>query len=370
MINQTVRTILATTLFAASAFSQAKNVILFIGDGAGVSSLNAASIYGYGKPQALYMNTMPHLALADTSSAKEWVTDGAACASAWATGVKTRNGVVSMSAEAERDVKDGEIFKTVFEYAQEKGLSTGVISNEDHAGVTDAVVSAFYAHHNNRGRSGEIFMQLLHAKYGNGPDVVIGTGRKAVSAAVEKDGLKIAAEAKAKGYVYVNTMEDLAGIAPGKTRVIALLDDENFDFTEAVRQAVARLSQNPKGFILVAHSDCHLGKTRQSLDRVIKLDSAIRSVGEPNKSNTLVLFTADHSYDLRIKGETLTETQKASDPKRIASVVSLEDQHTAEEVPLLGMGPGSERIGGFMSNTDVFRVIMANYGWASETARR
>ena len=73
MINQTVRTILATTLFAASASSQAKNVILFIGDGAGVSSLNAASIYGYGKPQALYMNTMPHLALADTSSAKVYI---------------------------------------------------------------------------------------------------------------------------------------------------------------------------------------------------------------------------------------------------------------------------------------------------------
>src|SRR5450432_2089580 len=36
----------------------------------------------YGKPQALYMQTMPHLALVDTSTAEEWVTDGAACASA------------------------------------------------------------------------------------------------------------------------------------------------------------------------------------------------------------------------------------------------------------------------------------------------
>jgi alkaline phosphatase len=370
MIKQAVRIVLATALFGASAFSQAKNVILFIGDGAGVSSLNAASIYGYGKPQSLYMQTMPHLALADTSSAKEWVTDGAACASAWATGVKTRNGVVSMSADAERDVKDGEIFKTVFEYAEEKGLSTGVVSNEDRTGVTDAVVSAFYAHHNNRGRSGEIFMQLINSKYGRGPDVVIGSGRKVVSAAVEKDGRNIAAEAKGKGYTYVNTMEELANTAPGKTRLIALLDDENFDFAEAVKQAVARLSQNPKGFILVAHSDCHLGKTRQSLDRVIKLDNAIRAIGDPIKSNTLVLFTADHSYDLRIKGEGLTETSKASDYKKITSIVSLEDEHTAEEVPFLGMGPGSERIRGYMSNTDVFRVMMANFGWNNETARR
>lgn len=370
MIKTATRTLLATALFASSAFPQTRNVILFIGDGAGVSSLNAASIFGYGKPQSLYIQSMPHLALADTSTAKEWVTDGAACASAWATGRKTRNGVVSMSADAERDVKDGEIYKTVFEYAQENGLSTGVISNEDRTGITDAVVSAFYAHHNNRGRSGEIFLQLLNSKFGHGPDIVIGTGRKVVDAAVEKAGHHIVEETKAKGYAYVNTMEELVGIAPGTTRVIALMDDENFDFTEAVKQAVARLSQNPKGFILVAHSDCHTGKTRTSLDRIIKIDNAARVIAESDRSDTMILFTADHSYDLRIKGETLVETSKASDYKKIASAVSLEDQHTAEEVPFLGMGPGSERIGGYMSNTDVFRVVMANYGWNVQTSQR
>jgi alkaline phosphatase len=90
---------------------------------AGISSLNAASIYGYGKPQALYIQKMPHVALADTSTAREWVTDAAACASAWATGYKGRNGVVSMSPDAVRDVRDGQIYKTVMEYAMEQGLA-------------------------------------------------------------------------------------------------------------------------------------------------------------------------------------------------------------------------------------------------------
>jgi hypothetical protein len=54
-----------------------------------------------------------------------------------------------MSADAERDVRDGTVYKTVMEYAMERGLATGVISNDDKAGVTGAVVSAFYAHHNN-----------------------------------------------------------------------------------------------------------------------------------------------------------------------------------------------------------------------------
>jgi alkaline phosphatase len=351
--------VIAAAAGTAPAYSQAKNVILFIGDGAGISSLNAASISGYGKPQALYIQKMPHLALADTSSAKEWVTDGAACASAWATGKKGRNGVVSMSPDAEKDVRDGEIYKTAMEYAMEQGLATGVISND---GVAGAAVSAFYAHHNNRGKAGEIFQQALNPKYGKGPDVIIGTGRKQITDQTAALGHNLAADIKAHGYAYLDSMAALAEFDRHNGRVIALFDDD-FDFDAAVRQAVARLSQNPKGFMLIAHSDCHTGKTRTSLQRVIDLDKAIASTAEQVKSNTLILFTADHSYDLRIKGEGLTETSKASDHKKIGSAVSLEDEHTAEEVPLLGMGPGSERINGFMSNTDVFQIMMANFGW-------
>jgi alkaline phosphatase len=354
--------LIAIAASALPACAQARNIILFIGDGAGVSSLNAASIYGHGKPQALYIQQMPHLALADTSTAKEWVTDGAACASAWATGHKTRNGVVSMSADAERDVKDGEIYKTVMEYAMERGLATGVISNEDRAGVSDAVVSAFYAHHNNRGRSADIFEQALNPKFGKGPDVIIGTGRKVITAATKKAGRDLAADIQSKGYVYLDSLAALSQAGSGE-RVIALLDDENFDLSEGVHEAVTRLSKNPKGFLLVAHSDCHTGKIKTSLQRMIDLDKAVAANADQLKENTLIIFTADHSYDLRIKGENLTETAKASDCKKITSAVSLEDEHTAEEVPVLAIGPGSERVHGYISNTDVFHIMMSAFGW-------
>jgi len=352
--------ILAVAICATPAFPQAKNVILFIGDGAGISSLNAASIYGYGKPQALYVQKMGHLGLADTSTAKEWVTDGAACASAWATGHKTRNGVMSMSADAERDLKDGEIYKTVMEYAMEKGLATGVISND---GVAGAAVSSFYAHHNNRGKAGEIFEQALNPRFGKGPDVIIGTGRKAISEQTAKLGRDLPADIKAAGYTYLDSMAALAQLDKSQSRVIALVDDDSFDFNDAVQQAVVRLSRNPKGFLLVAHSDCHTGKTRTSLARIVALDKAVAAATPGLRNNTLILFTADHSYDLRIKGESLTETSKASDQAKILSAVSLEDEHTAEEVPVLADGPGSERVHGFISNTDLFHIMMAAFGW-------
>jgi alkaline phosphatase len=361
MNKQLVVLVLATAVGAVPACPQAKNVILFIGDGAGVSSLNAASIYGYREPHSLYIQRMPHLALADTSTAKEWVTDGAACASAWATGHKTRNGVVSMSADAERDVKDGEIYKTAMEYAMERGLSTGVISNEDRTGVTDAVVSAFYAHHNNRGRSSDIFQQALNPKFGKGPDIMIGTGRKVITAESTKAGHNLAAEIESRGYVYLDSLAAVSHLDSSKARLIALLDDEEFDLNEAIHQAVARLSKNPKGFLLVAHSDCHLSKARTSLTRIVTFDKAIAAIGEEIKSNTMLLFTADHGFDLRLKGEKLVENLKTADNKQIP--FSLEDEHTAEEVPVLAAGPGSERVNGYLSNTDVFHVIMSAFGW-------
>src|ERR1700730_10041570 len=118
--------IISVTLNAIPAFSQAKNAILFVGDGVGLQLVNAASIYAYGKPQALYIQSMPHIALADTSTTREWVVDGPAASTAWATGVKVHNGIVSESDDAERGVKDGETLKTIVEYAEERGFSTGL----------------------------------------------------------------------------------------------------------------------------------------------------------------------------------------------------------------------------------------------------
>jgi alkaline phosphatase len=344
-------------------WAAAKNVILFIGDGVGVSSLNAASIYGYQRPQALYVQKMPGLALADTSTAKEWVTDAAAGATAWATGMKGRNGVVSQSPSAEPGVKDGETLKTVLEYAEEHGLSTGIISNDDRTGVTIAAVAAFYAHTNNRQLSADIFKQLLNPKFGNGPDVVIGTGRKWILEQSKKTGYNVEAEIPSKGYTYVDSVSAVSALPPDKDRVIALFDDVDFDFNEAVQQAVGRLSRNPKGYLLIAFSDCHLSKAAKSLSRIVELDKAIQDATEKHQKDTLILMTADHSYDLRIKGEALTETSRKATAKEIVSIISLEEQHTAEEVPVMAAGPGSEAVHGWIANTDVFHYMMGAFGW-------
>jgi alkaline phosphatase len=362
-LNKTVIIALLSMSAASAQQTPAKNVIFFLGDGAGISSLNAASIYGYGRPQALYLQQVPNLALADSSTAKEWVTDAAAALTAVATGVKTRNGVVSQTATAVRDVSDGANLKTILEYAEERGLSTGIIANDNRTGVTIAAVAAFYAHSNNRQRSAEIFQQILNPKFGNGPDVVIGTGLKWISAESARIGHNIDTEIPARGYAYVHSLDEVKQLDPAKDRLIALFDDEDFDLNTAVEQAVARLSRNPKGYFLVVFSDCHLSSARKSLTRIIELDKTVRAAAELHQKDTLVLMTADHSYDLRIKGESLVETSKSASSAQVASAISLEEQHTAEEVPVVAVGPGAGRLRGFISNTDIFHVMMGALGW-------
>jgi alkaline phosphatase len=356
---------LITVLFAAqlSGAPHARNVILFIGDGAGISSLNAASIYGYGEPQALYLESMPYVALSDTSTASGWVTDGSASLSAVATGVKTQIGIVSESANAVRGKKDGTLLKTVLEYAEEHGLATGVISNEDKAGISDGVVSAFYAHSNDRMQLGANFLQILAPRFGDGLDVAIGSGRKRILEDVSKLGRDLPTELRAHGYGYFESLDALAGAGTRPRRAVVLMDDYDFYFARAVDQAIAILESNPKGFFLVAHSDCHWGDSRRILGRILALDRVVRKVAERHRSDTLVLFTADHSYDLHIRGEDPKQTGKGID---ILPAIKMEDYHTAEEVPLLATGPGSEQVHGFISNTQVFHIILNAFGWGKE----
>ena len=71
------------------AEEDAKNVILFLGDGTGVATVHAASVLGHGKPQALYIHSMPHVGLSETSAASTWNTDSAAGMTAIVTGQKS-----------------------------------------------------------------------------------------------------------------------------------------------------------------------------------------------------------------------------------------------------------------------------------------
>lgn len=357
---------LLTCSSVSGAESRAKNVILFIGDAGGIPTLNAASIYGHDRPQALYIQSLPHLALVDTSAADAWVSDSAAGMTAIITGHKTRNGVLSQSADAVRGQKDGEILKTLLEHAEERGLSTGVVSNMN---IWDATPGACYAHVNDRKSAGEIFTQILSPRFGDGVDIVIGKDLKGVRESTAKLGITIEPALREKGYTVFPGPADFSAKA---TRAVALYNGGDFDPLPVVQRVIRSLARNPKGFFLMVEWDMHTGSLVRGLERVLVMDKLIRQTAEQVGDDTLILFAADHSSDLRVlggnRGESLISAANAAAvlPANAKAKIRAESAHTGEEILAAARGPGAERLRGFIPNTELFKIMMAAYGW-SET---
>lgn len=120
---------------------------------------------------------------------------------------------------------------------------------------------------------------------------------------------------------------------------------------------------NPKGFFLMVESNNHSKNVAETLDRTVACDRIIRAtVQRLGDRDTLILVTADHSFDLRLprgpKGEPILDK------------VKVEGSHTAEEVLVAAQGPGAARVRGILPNTQLFRIMLAAYGWRPAPSER
>ncbi|MGH7784558.1 MAG: alkaline phosphatase, partial [Candidatus Binatia bacterium] len=181
-------------------YGKAKNVILFIGDGMGVSTLTASRIFEgqqrgeSGEENRLSFETFPFSALSKTYSANQQTSDSAPTMSAIITGVKTNEGTLSVNQNIVRgDYKTvkGNEAKTLLEMAEEAGKSTGVVTTTR---VTHATPGACYAHTADRdwesdkdiydrhkdafdAKFPDIARQLIEFPYGDGLEVAMAGGR-------------------------------------------------------------------------------------------------------------------------------------------------------------------------------------------------
>lgn len=374
MLKTVTRSLMLLSILAWPALPQgggkAKNVILFLADAGGVATVNAASIHGYNDARKLFVQSWENVALSDTSTAGHWVSDSAAGMTAIMTGVKTQNGVISLGPDTVRKEKDGAMLKTLLEYAEEKGLATGVVTNMS---IADATPAACYAHVNDRGKWGEIILQLFAPRFGDGPDVVIGAGRKRIwelAAELKKDPEQ-AAQAKGR-----KILARLGDVTPAEARPV-VITDEKVDVRAATLLALERLSKSKKGYFLMVEWDAHTDDIKTGLDSLVGLDKMIREIaGQVNPKDTLLVFTADHSFGLSVRGGKRGEdllkgydewkkqnAGKSPRPLMQLPSVHIHSGHTAEEVILAAKGPGAARVRGFLPNTAVFDIMMAAYGW-------
>lgn len=348
-------------LCPAHAQTRAKNVVLFLGDAGGVSTLNAAGIYAHNRPQSLFIHGMPHIALSDTSAANSWVTDSAAGMTAIVTGRKTNNGMVSQLPPEEKGGPQGSPLKTILEYAEERGLSTGVITNMK---VWDATPAACYAHFGTRKGTGEIFAQVFKPRFGDGVEILIGADKQGVIEALEKLGLNFERSLRDAKYAVFDKPEAIPADA---TRAVALYDGGDFEPQPVVRRTIEILSRNPRGFFLMVEWDMHTKDLQKGLDRVLVMDALIRQTAENASPDTLIIFAADHSYDIRMrsgsKARPFSLTSASGKSGSPVPPIRVEDGHTGEEIIVAAQGPGAERVRGFIPNTRIFQIMMAAYGW-------
>jgi alkaline phosphatase len=352
-----------------AAQSRARNVILFLADAGGIPTIHAASLHGYGAARRLFVQRMPNIALSDTSSASGFVTDSAAGMTAIVTGHRTNNSVIAQSASAQRGLRDGEPLKTILEHAEERGLSTGIITND---AVTGATPASLYAKVNDRAQMAAIFQQVFRPRMGDGVDVMIGAGRPAIAKALAATGVDLDVLEREQGRPLLPSLGDVSSSA---TRAIVLLDSAEFDLAEAVQLARRILSRNPKGYFLMIEWDTHTDSVRRGLDRMVALDRVIEHTAHAAGGDTLLLFTADHSFDIRVRGGLpgvpLLEGFDEADAKRIEEKrrdlripsVRMDNGHTGEEVLAAAQGPGADRVRGYLANTDLFGVMMGAFGW-------
>ena len=332
---------------------QVKNIIFMVGDGMGLSQITAGY---YANHQKLSLQRLKRIGLMTTHSKTSILTDSAAGATAFATGKKTRNGMVSMS-------PDTVAMPTILEYAEAQKLSTGVVVTST---VTHATPASFYGHQPNRNSVNE---RLIAQLYDADLEVAIGGGKKYLSNRV--DGRDMEAEFLAKGYSMIDSIDEAEGhdynkllalVTPAQPKGIIEGRDSTF-LPRATEKGIQVLNHNPNGFFLLVEGSQidwggHSNDSEYLIKEMIEFNATIEKVLDFAEAdgNTLVVITADHETG----GYSINDGIMSQGVIRPGWTT---DYHTATMVPVFAYGPGSEAFTGIYDNTDIFKKMMDAYGF-------
>lgn len=337
----------------------AKNVILFVGDGMGISTITATRIYAGqqrgrdGESYQLAMEKLPYSAFSKTYTHDSQVADSAPTATAMTTGVKSYNGTLGITQHA--NLKDCASAKTngttsLWEIAEDEGMATGVIST---ARLTHATPAATYVETTERDWESDADISASgkaagctdiandfvawQGQHGDGFDVVLGGGRENFLPATmpdpeygndkgrRLDGRNLMDEWKADR-ANRTAVIDQAGFDAfnwnGDGQILGLFEPSHMQYeldrakdgkgepsiAEMTKAAITRLSRNPKGFVLMVEGGrvdhgLHAGDAQRALGDASALDDAIAAaVAMTDPKETLIIVTADHSHTLTIQG--------------------------------------------------------------------
>lgn len=323
-----------------------KNIILLIGDGMGVSEVYAGLTANGG---TLNLEKCTHYGFSKTHSSSHYVTDSGAGGTAISAGVKTYNGALGVG-------PDSLPVKTILEYAEDKGLSTGLVSTSS---ITHATPASFISHQKSR-----YFYEAIAADFlKTDVDVIIGGGRH--NFMKRADSVNLIDQLIKNGYSVKYNMVDINNTSSGK--LFGLTADMhnprysegrgNF-LPEATETAARLLSANENGFFLMIEGSMidwggHGNDIKYIIEEMLDFD---RAIGEALKfaeadGETLIVITADHETG----GLGINNGDFATGEVTPGFTTK---GHTGVMVPVFAYGPGAEEFAGIHENTDLFDKMM------------
>ncbi|PAF48189.1 alkaline phosphatase [Helicobacter sp. 12S02634-8] len=405
-----------------------KNVILLIGDGMGDSEITIARNYHKGAGGFLegidalpFSGQYTHYSLDKKTQKPDYVTDSAASATAWSSGVKTYNGALGI------DVY-GKAHKTIIELAKSAGKATGNVSTAE---VQDATPAAQMAHINSRkcygpietaelcssyakenGGLGSISEQILQVR----ADVMLGGGGRAFEQKVSSGayaGVPLIQVAKKQDYQIVTNLKELQKIqtANQKRPLLGLFASGNMPvrylgekasyhgnlknppiqctpnpkrtqsmptLAQMTQKALDLLEGNENGFFLQVEGASidkqdHLANPCGQIGESIDLDEAVKVALDfaSKRGDTLVIVTADHAHssqiiDPKAKAPGLTATLITEDGALMGISYGNSETdsqgHTGAQLRIAAYGPAALNFTGLLDQTDVFFIITQALG--------
>lgn len=334
-----------------TASQRAKNVILFVGDGMGVSTVSATRVFSVGVDGNLVMDTLPYSALSRTADADHITADSASTMTSMMTGVNANSGVIGFGPATEfgdfNADGDGPRLTTLLEKAKQSGMKAGVVST---ARVTHATPAACYSHVNNRDNEAAIALQALptdatyNTALGTGLDLIMGGGRQFFvpttltdeegGTGSRSDGRDLRAEFQAAGYSYIWNAAQFASVTKKNLPLLGLFERSHMEYeydrptdtggepslSELTAKSIDILEdatrRAKRGYFLMVESGRidhahHAGNAWRALTDAEELDRAIgEALRRVDLRNTLILVTADHSHVFTMAGYPL---RRASD---------------------------------------------------------
>lgn len=339
---------------------RAKNIILMIGDGMGLTQVTAAL---YSNNNKLAMLEFPVVGFQKTHASDNLITDSAAAATAMACGVKTFNGAIGVNADTIPCL-------TILQEAKRSGLAAGLIAT---ASVVHATPASFIAHQYSRISYEEIAADILSTDV----DLLIGGGVQYFIHR-ETDKRDLYDELRRKGYfVSDHSMDDVLRVPFNPNRGFAFFTAETQPASAAqgrsylplaTRYSLKYLSQrSEKGFFVMIEGSQidwrgHRGDGREVVLETLDFDAAVREALEfaKGRDDTLVIVTADHETG----GMALNPGSKMGRPKFAFTTNS----HTPAMVPVFAFGPSAELFSGIYENTGIHTRMRQALGFTANNS--